>query len=154
MKARHLGPFVAFIAIGCTHAKTTDQETATPAKEEAKAPEARDRARPRARPAHRDPSEIPVATSAHGLLTPGAERQIRDKLVARGFMEAPAEGAPPPSLRAPLKRFQNANDLPATGTPDAETIRKLGLDPEAVLRKATGDQADDATDRPPRGVPE
>jgi len=148
MRCRHLALF-GLLALGCAHAKTTDAEktatsgndtedktTSTPNKAKSGGGEAH------ARPRHHDPSATPVASSASGLLEPGAEQQIRDKLVARGFMDAPAKGDPSPSLRAPLERFQDANNLPATGTPDAETIRKLGLDPEAVLRKATSSQAE------------
>jgi peptidoglycan hydrolase-like protein with peptidoglycan-binding domain len=156
MRSHHVALWIGLLALGCAHAKTTDQEKTTAAKPAETKAHSGGATKPRA--PHRDPSDIPVASSAQGLLKPGAEGQIRDKLVARGFMDQPADGAPPPSLRAPLERFQDANDLPATGAPDAETIRKLGLDPDAVLRKATSAQPDEdragAKTRPPGDVPE
>jgi peptidoglycan hydrolase-like protein with peptidoglycan-binding domain len=144
MKCRRLALF-GLLALGCAHAKTTDAEKAeTPRNETedtaASAPKRNAGHEVHTRAPHRDPSAVPVASSASGLLTPGAEQQIREKLIARGFMDAPAKGDAPPALRAPLERFQDANNLPATGSPDAETIRKLGLDPEALLLRATSDQ--------------
>jgi hypothetical protein len=112
--------------IGCGHAKRTDAGDDVPAKPQA--PETKDRpgatgaGAPRAKP-----SEVPVASSPAGLLKPGAEEKIRDELSARGF-----EG----SLRAGLKRFQAAHDLPATGAPDVGTVRALGLEPDDIFRKA------------------
>jgi hypothetical protein len=155
MTCRGLALLVGLLAIGCAHAKTTDAEQTTPAKEDGKEeksasappapaapPAKKSGGGAHARAPHRDPGAVPVASSASGLLAPGAEQQIRDKLIAGGFMDAPAKGDRPPSLRAPLERFQDANNLPATGMPDAETIRKLGLDPEAILRRAGSDQAE------------
>lgn len=158
---------LGLVAFGCAHAKTTDRDkttSATPDEKDTDRPASSSGTRARAPARHRDPSAVPVASSAHDLLQPGAEQQIRDKLAARGFMDAPADGARPQSLRAPLQRFQDANDLPATGTPDAETLRKLGLDPDAVFRKATSAgksdtdgkdrERSDATEGRPGGGPE
>jgi hypothetical protein len=75
---------------------------------------------------------VPVASSAEGLLRPGAEEKIRDKLAAGGFIDR--DGG---NMRAGLLRFQREHDLPATGTPDVATLRKLGLDPGALLRNSS-----------------
>ena len=71
-----------------------------------------------------------MSTSPAGLLAPGADDKIRDKLAAAGFA---AKGK---STDEALRRFQRANDLPATGIPDHETVKKLGLDPNDIFRAA------------------
>ena len=122
---------VALLALAsCGHAKTTDAD-------KPKAPEsppaAADAAPRRTRPAsHQDSKEVPLATAPESLLKPGAEEKIRDRLTAGGFMNDPGDA----SMRAALRRFQKAKDLPATGVPNHETVSKLGLDPDALFRKA------------------
>jgi hypothetical protein len=116
---------------GCGHAKTTDEGKPAPAAEpeaEAKKP-APARKRP-PEPASQ-PEDVPVSTSPAGLLAPGADDKIRDKLASAGFA---ADGK---SSKEALRRFQRANDLPATGIPDHETVKKLGLDPNQIFRAAT-----------------
>ena len=125
---------VALVALaGCGHAKTTDKgksaneataETETDSKKSEPAPARR-------REPVSKPEDVPVSTSAAGLLAPGADDKIRDKLAAAGFA---AEGK---STKVALQRFQKANDLPATGIPDHETVKKLGLDPNETFRAAT-----------------
>ena len=120
---------------GCSHAKTTDEgkpakEAAPEAKEEA-GTKKRAPARQRAPEAATKPGDVPVSTSPAGLLAPGADDKIRDKLAAAGFA---ADGK---STKEALRRFQKANDLPATGIPDHETVKKLGLDPNETFRAAT-----------------
>ena len=123
---------LAVIALaGCGHAKSTDE--GKPAKEaepeaEAKKPEP---TRKRAPEPASNPDDVPVSTSPAGLLAPGADDKIRDKLAAAGFA---AQGK---STKEALRRFQRANDLPATGIPDHETVKKLGLDPDQIFRAAT-----------------
>ena len=122
----------ALIALaGCGHAKSTDK--GKPAKESE--PEAETKtsepASKRAPEPASKPGDVPVSTSPSGLLAPGADDKIRDKLAAAGF---PAHGK---SSKEALRRFQRANDLPATGIPDHETVKKLGLDPGDIFRAAT-----------------
>jgi hypothetical protein len=76
-----------------------------------------------------DPSEIPVASSPSGLLKPGAEQKVRDKLGVK------AGGG---SLRKALQKFQKEHDLPATGILDQRTVELLGLDPDDVFDRASG----------------
>jgi Putative peptidoglycan binding domain len=76
-----------------------------------------------------DPSEIPVASSPSGLLKPGAEQRVRDKLGVKA-------GAG--SLREALQKFQKKHDLPATGILDQRTVETLGLDPDDVFERASG----------------
>ena len=70
------------------------------------------------------------------MLAPGADDEIRDKLVARGFLGADAKPSHG-TTREGIRRFQQAQDLPDTGIPDQETVKRLGLDPDKVFRKAT-----------------
>jgi len=120
---------------GCGHAKTTDE--GKPAQESEAAPESDAKAktpepaRKRASEPASKPEDVPVSTSPGGLLAPGADDKIRDKLASAGFA---AEGK---SSKEALRRFQRANDLPATGIPDHETVKKLGLDPDQIFRAAT-----------------
>lgn len=121
--------FVATALAACSHAKTTDE--GKPAKDPEPEVEKRESTRQRAPETESKPGDVPVSTSPAGLLTPGADDKIRDKLVAAGFA---ADGK---STKEALRRFQKANDLPATGVPDHETVKKLGLDPDQIFRAAT-----------------
>jgi hypothetical protein len=129
---RRLGAAVLLAALaGCSHAKTTDagkpEKQSESGGESKPAAEERKRA-PRAEPAASKPGDVPVATSPAGLLAPGADDKIRDRLAERGFA---SEGK---STKEAMRRFQQANDLPATGVPDHETVKKLGLDPDVIFR--------------------
>jgi len=75
-----------------------------------------------------DPGEIPVASSPSGLLKPGAEQAVREKLGVK------AGG----SLRQALQKFQKEHDLPATGMLDQRTAEALGLDPDDLFERASG----------------
>ena len=122
--------FVALAMLGCAHAKTTD---ATEPKAVEKPP-ATERAprRLRAPPTAEQQKTVPVAATPEGLLTPGADQKIHDKLSASGFLREATHD----STGAALRRFQAAHDLPATGVPDHETVRRLGLNPDDLFRKA------------------
>jgi hypothetical protein len=73
-----------------------------------------------------DPEDIEVSTSAQGLLKPGAEDRVREKL---GVDEGKGMGAA-------LRKFQREHDLPATGMLDHETVIKLGLEPSDIWQQA------------------
>ena len=122
----------ALALAGCAHTKTT--EPAPP--EVAEKPSSTERAPRtgtlRVAPTGEQPKTTPLAKAPEGLLTPGAEQKIHDKLSAGGFMKEDAN----PSTEAALRRFQAAHDLPSTGVPDHETVRRLGLNPDALFRKA------------------
>lgn len=75
-----------------------------------------------------DPDEIPVASSPSGLLKPGAEQTVREKLGVK-------DGG---SLRKALQKFQKEHDLPATGMLDQRTTEALGLDPDELFERASG----------------
>ena len=130
--------------LGCGHAKTTDATSpSAPEKAEERTPPADhpDRvsgghasgegAAKRDNPA--ETKGIPVASSPAGLLAPGAESQIRDKLSDAGYLDKKDEHT---SLDAGLRKFQKAHDLPETGIPDHKTVSALGLDPGRVFKHA------------------
>lgn len=73
-----------------------------------------------------DAEDIPVATSAQGLLKPGAEDKVR---AALGMKQGDR------SMRNEIRRFQRQNNLPATGMLDQTTIEKLGLDPDEIFEE-------------------
>ncbi len=75
-----------------------------------------------------------MATAPEALLAPGADHEIRQRLVAGGFLARDASDA---ATREGIRRFQRAQDLPATGVPDAETVKRLGLDPDKTFRRGT-----------------
>ncbi len=131
--------------LGCGHTKTTDAVSpSAPEKAEERTPPADHPDRvgggqaARENPgARRDnPAEtkgIPVAASPEGLLAPGAESQIRDKLSDGGYLDKKDEHA---SVDAGLRKFQKAHDLPETGIPDHKTVSALGLDPGRIFKHA------------------
>ena len=85
----------------------------------------------RARSLLAGPAPDSVASSPEGLLAPGAEAQIRDKLADGGYLEKSDKDA---SLESGLRKFQKARDLPQTGIPNHETIQALGLDPNRIFK--------------------
>ena len=129
------------LAGGCAHTKVTDDGTSKEAKQE-QAKESKPRAAPEERAHAKQASElhpgnrdaVPVATTPGALLVPGAEDKIRERLVAGGFLARDAKSSDA-AMREGLKQFQRAKDLPATGVPDHETIKRLGLDPDQTFRQ-------------------
>ncbi|HEY4394452.1 MAG TPA: peptidoglycan-binding domain-containing protein [Polyangia bacterium] len=123
---------VCFLAalplVGCGHTKTTEKPPEKPSAEEKAAPAAHESAKPP--PPH--PKKTPVVESPNDLLVPGAEDQIRAKLVDGGYLD----DSKSKSLEGGLRKFQSAKDLPVTGMPDHETIRRMGLDPNKIFRRA------------------
>jgi peptidoglycan hydrolase-like protein with peptidoglycan-binding domain len=130
------------LVTACAHTKSTDQGAGSNDKdggtEEAKAtkPEPKSSgSREAGEPGGGKRSGVPLATAPEALLAPGAEKKIRERLVAGGFLARDAESDA--ATREGLRRFQRAKDLPATGVADQETVRRLGLDPDEIFRKAS-----------------
>ena len=126
-------------SLGCTHAKKVDDasdqtaakdddpgEPAAPA-EQVPDPQAAASKKGLIAGGEKDPEQVPVASSPAGLLKPGAEQKVRDKLGLKEKDEA---------LRPALQRFQREHDLPATGILDHRTAKELGLDPDDVFERA------------------
>jgi hypothetical protein len=124
--------FFALAFVGCAHAKTTEPAEPEAAEKPSSTEEAPRTGKLRVPPTGEQPKTTPLAQAPEGLRKPGAEQKIHDKLSAEGFMKEDANA----STEAALRRFQAAHDLPATGAPDHETVRRLGLNPDDLFRKA------------------
>jgi hypothetical protein len=79
----------------------------------------------------------PVARNPETLIVPGQVKRIQEKLHDRGLLKGPPSGTIDDATRVALKRLQKDADLPETGLPDHETVRKLGLDPDDVFASAS-----------------
>ena len=76
-------------------------------------------------------SARPVRTTPGGMLDPRSMRRIQQALHRHG--EAVSEsGQLDDATQAALKRFQRKQQQPATGLPDYDTLRRLGLDPKEI----------------------
>lgn len=141
-------PRVAALALllgglGCGHTKTTDATSPSgPEKAEERTPPADHPDRVAGHSGgggakrNESPAEtkgIPVAANPEGLLAPGAEAQIRDKLAGGGYLDKSDQHA---SLDAGLRKFQQAHDLPETGIADHQTVKAMGLDPGRIFKHA------------------
>jgi peptidoglycan hydrolase-like protein with peptidoglycan-binding domain len=132
MRASTLAVLLAIAAsAGCGHTKSVESPSKAN-KEEAPKPAA-----PAPSSAGRPGEEIPVAESPAALFKPGGVRDIERKLAAAGLLDRQHEtGKLDESTRRALRRFQDQKNLPATGVPDEETVKKLGLDPKQIFRSA------------------
>jgi hypothetical protein len=114
--------------------KTASAKTAEPRRAEphhaAKAPNPETGETPKATTAG-----TPVARNPETLIVPGQIKRIQEKLHDRGLLKAQPSGSLDDATRVALKRLQKNEDLPETGLPDHETVRKLGLDPDDVFAK-------------------
>jgi hypothetical protein len=128
---------------GCWHATSVEkpdksvrsQSAPQPTHEEAgAAAQARDARRPQR------PGRPPLATGPGGLLLPGGAKQIQHALASRGYLDlnaAKADEIDEPTSAA-LRKFQSDQGIARTGNPDHETVRRLGLDADALFRKTIG----------------
>ena len=136
-----LGLGLGLLWLGCAHTKTTANDVSEPppgasppADHPPTVPSEGNRSAAHAH--HAQPTEtggIPVASSPEGLLAPGADRDIRDKLADGGYLR---KGDESQSTEAALRQFQKKHDLPETGMPDHQTVKALGLDPNRIFKHA------------------
>jgi len=156
MRSLASGPALALAAalalVGCSHTHGVENPSAgSAAGDKGHATPPQDYATKsvtRPPPNERPPSDapaptIPLATSPSGLLKPGAEKKIQEKLSDKGVLEnhTPSGELDGPTREA-LRRFQHDEGLPATGMPDDATVRKLGLDPADVFKSGQPVPAD------------
>ncbi len=90
-------------------------------------------------------SERPVRTTPGGMLDPKAMHQLQGALNRHG-VSTPASGQLDEETQAALRKFQRREKMAATGMPDFDTLRKLGLDPKAIYLGGTR-RADAKVDR-------
>jgi peptidoglycan hydrolase-like protein with peptidoglycan-binding domain len=85
-----------------------------------------------------DPDSIPQPTGAIGtsplapfddvnLPHPNSREQLAAALRQRGFF--PADASQGTTMNGAIRAFQKSENLPQTGFPDDETLRRLGIDP-------------------------
>jgi len=129
----------ALFALGCAHAKTTDEGAEKKPAETSEAKPAKP-AKPRAeRSTHdtagtpADRNGVPLATAPGGLLVPGAEKKLRERLVGEGCLADDAKRSD--AMSEGIRRCQAAHDLPATGIADHATVKALGLAPDQIFRQ-------------------
>lgn len=70
---------------------------------------------------------------------PGGVEQIQDALASRGYLDKSAakSGVIDEPTSAALRKFQSDQGIARTGNPDHETVRRLGLDADALFRKSS-----------------
>jgi peptidoglycan hydrolase-like protein with peptidoglycan-binding domain len=73
---------------------------------------------------------------------PGAAAQIQKALASRGYLDLSAVKADKIDrlTSAAVRKFQSDQGIAHTGNPDHETVRRLGLDAEALFRKSAAVQ--------------
>jgi hypothetical protein len=84
---------------------------------------------------------VPLPTSAQGLLRPGAAREIKHALEAKGYLRGAVDvDLLDADATAALRKFQGDQDLAKTGAPDHATIEKLGLRPDEIFKARTDER--------------
>lgn len=82
-------------------------------------------------------TDIPVASAPDGLMKPGAETKLQERLHAKGLLgPGPYADHLDDRTRAALRTFQEKEGLPATGLPSYETVQRLGLDLDTIFLAA------------------
>jgi hypothetical protein len=77
-----------------------------------------------------------VPASPDALLGEGAVERVQRALAGRKLLGEHEQGELDAPTSAALRKFQQEEGLAATGFPDRETLRRLGIDPEASYGKA------------------
>ena len=65
-------------------------------------------------------------------LHPERATEIQQALIARGYLSQEASGVWDDSTREAMRRFQQENQFPPTGLPEAKSLMKLGLGPHPL----------------------
>jgi hypothetical protein len=144
----HAWLVAAFLAAGChTHTVATPA-TSRDAKGDAKGESsnktrsASERHAPaptkdddKAKKRYQGTNGTPVPLTPAAALERGQLQEIQRRLADRKLLGQHEDGNLDQPTREALRRLQKAEDLPETGLPDHETVRKLGLDPDRVFAK-------------------
>jgi hypothetical protein len=137
------GPLLAaaLALAACGHTRSVDQpaseQDAHPAKKQARPKKPTDEDKPK--PRETGTLETPVPRTPAAAIEPGQLRQIQARLAQRKLLGQHESGTLDPPTEEALRRLQHDEDLPETGLPDHETVRKLGLDPDQVFAKRRGE---------------
>jgi Putative peptidoglycan binding domain len=131
---------LALAVLGCAHTHAATDAPAVEASAEPAAPpsdQPAETARPTKHHARAAPGSPSLFASPEAALAPDGVEKIQAKLVERGELdETEASGHLNDATKRALIALQKKSNLPATGVPDDTTVRKLGLDPAAIFRKA------------------
>lgn len=77
-------------------------------------------------------------------------RQVQERLQQEGYYEGEIDGIYGPMTREALRRYQQSQDLQATGTLDRETSRAMGIDASGEVQRVRGVTGEDASSRSQR----
>lgn len=76
-----------------------------------------------------------LSVSPEGLMTPEGPRMIQAALTRRGYLPAAHQtGTLDKETSGALRKFQADEKLAKTGSPDRETVRRLGISLDKVFR--------------------
>lgn len=81
------------------------------------------------------PGRPQLATSAEGLMLPGAVLMIQQALIKKGYHKVTETGELDDETTASLRHFQADQKIMRTGSPDRETLRRLGISADKIFRK-------------------
>jgi hypothetical protein len=101
-------------------------------------------AKPRAARRPERPGRPPLAADPSGLFVPGGVEQVQHALASRGYLDMAEvkRGVVDAPTSAAVRKFQSDQDIARTGNPDHETVRRLGLDADALFRKSSAVKKD------------
>ncbi len=139
------GVAVAAAIAGCAHArKVSESGSGDEAGGNAKSGKVEQGSSERVTPKRIPPrgDRPAVAASPEGLMNPGSAREIQEALQRRGYLDQ-VSGELDDATSAAVRRFQSDQGLAATGVPDRETLRSLGIDPSDVYQTGTGSRGGD-----------
>jgi len=123
----------AVVSMSCLHARET-KETEE-AKAEAKTPAEKEKAEEKAKPPQRAETLTTSKTTKQMFKPEGLKRlQVALSVKATDVEET---GRLDDATQESLRKYQKDQGLPATGLPDYETLRRLGLKPEEVFHRDT-----------------
>jgi len=90
-----------------------------------------------AAPADERPAAAPgrpqLSNSPSGLLRPAGPRLLQQALVKKGYLAEHETGTLDEETSSALRKFQGDEHLARTGSPDRDTVRRLGLSPDDVF---------------------
>ena len=122
---RHLAALGLLCIVACSHAETVAPPNApNPSDAPSHLPNSK------AVTPQTDPGHPALASSPGQLMAPGASDTIAQALRERGFLAT--DDSSSKGLEKALRGFQESQGLAATGFPDHETLKKLGIDPRTV----------------------
>ncbi len=86
-----------------------------------------------------------VASSPEALLGPEQVSKLQQALASKKLLHEHRQGQLDAPTSAAIRRFQEQQGLAATGLPDKETLRELGVSAEEALGKKQGDRGPSST---------